>query len=206
MTPLALARVPLITPVSPGVRPGPAGGAPVSPRVRLAWRLPVARARPVRLGRSVGRVLPTAAAAAPFVFREPPERVGLSLKVREGEVGEGDRVLLVHVWGERDGGGAPRAPPRARQRRLVDEVDHLVAAKTPRGVLAVLPAAGHARQVLEGVRTFLRAPPLAVRVVVVVVLLVVGDQTVPAPLAARQGGAVVGRHYHVLAGAPSVKV
>lgn len=165
--------------------------------------------RSVWFGGSLGRVAPT---TAPFVFREPPERLRLPLEVCEREVREDDCVLFVHIGDEGDGGYAPRALPGAlpgaRQRRLVYKVDHLVAAKTPQLLLVVLPAAAdHARQVLEaGVHAVLRASPLAMRVMVMVALLVVGDQAAPAPLAARQGGAVVGSHYHVLGGAPAVKV
>lgn len=115
-------------------------------------------------------------------------------------------MLFIHIGDKRDGGRAPRALPGARQRRLVYKVDHLVAAETPQLVLVALPATHHAWQVLEGVHAVLRAPPLAVRVMVMVALLVVGDQAAPAPLVARQGGAVVGTHYHVLGGAPSVQV
>lgn len=128
-------------------------------------------------------------------------------------------MALVHAGDEGHGAGrAPRALPGARQRRLVDKVDDLVAAEAARVVVVVVVvavvvgAARRARQVLEGVRV-LRAPPLAMEVpvvmmmvMVVVALLGVGDQAVPAPLAARQGGAVAATHYHVLAGAPPVKV
>lgn len=119
-----------------------------------------------------------------------------------------NRVVFVNVGDQRDGGRAPRALPGARQRSLVNKVNDLVAAEAPQLVLVALAATDHARQVLEGVHAVLRAPPFAVRVTVMVIvaLLVVGDQAVPAPLVARQGAAVVGTRYHVLGGAPSVKI
>lgn len=113
-------------------------------------------------------------------------------------------MLVIHVRDEGYGGRAPRAPPRARQRRLIYEVDHFVSAEAPQLVLVVLPATDYAWQVLEGVHAVLRAPALAVRVMVA--LLVVGDKAAPAPLVARQGGAVVGTHYHVLGRTPSVQI
>lgn len=158
----------------------------------------------VLFGGALGQRAPTA--AAPPLLRQPPECLRLALKVSEREVRESHRVLVVHVGDEGYGGRAPRAPPRARQRRLVYEVDHFVSAEAPQLVLVVLPAADDARQVLEGVHAVLRAPALAVRVMVVVALLVVGDQAAPAPLVARQGGAVVGTHYHVLGRTPSVQI
>lgn len=158
----------------------------------------------VWFGGAIGWVAPTA--AAPFVFRGPPERLRLTLKVCERKVREDDRVLFVHVGDKRDGGCAARALPGARQRCLIYKVDHFVAAETPQLVLVALAAADHAGQVPEGVHAVLRASPFAVRVMVVVALLVVGDQAAPAPLVARQGGAVMGTHYHVLGGAPSVQV
>lgn len=115
-------------------------------------------------------------------------------------------MLFIHIGNEGDGGCAPRAPPGARQWRLIYKVNHFIAAETPQFVLIALPATDHTWQVLEGVHTILRASPLAVRVMVMMALLVVGDQAAPAPLVARQGGAVVGTHYHVLGGAPSVKI
>lgn len=119
-----------------------------------------------------------------------------------------NRVMFVNVGDQRDGGRAPRALSGARQRSLVNKVNDLVAAEAPQLVLVALAATDHARQVLEGVYAVLRAPPFAVRVTVMVIvaLLVVGDQAVPAPLVARQGAAVVGTRYHVLGGAPSVKI
>lgn len=117
-------------------------------------------------------------------------------------------MMFINVGDQRDGGCAPRALSGARQRRLVYKVYHLVAAEAPQLVLVALPATDHAWQVLERVHTVLRAPPLAVRVTVMVIvaLLVVGDQAVPAPLVARQGAAVVGTRYHVLGGSPSLKI
>lgn len=97
--------------------------------------------------------------------------------------------MFINIRDQRDGGRAPRALSGARQRRLVYEVNHFVAAEAAQLVLVALAAANHARQVLEGVHAVLRAPPLAVRVMVtvmvIVALLVVGDQAVPAPLVAR---------------------
>lgn len=159
---------------------------------------------PIRFGGALWRVAP--AAAAPLVLRGPPECLGLPLKVCEWKVGKDDGVLLVHVGDEGDGGRAARAPPGARHGSLVYKVNHLVAAEAPQLVLVALPAAHNAGQVPEGVHAVLRSPPLAVRVVMIVALLVVGDQAAPAPLAVRQGGAVVGSHYHVLGGAPSMQV
>lgn len=159
----------------------------------------------VQFGGGLGQGAPTAAAAPPLL-RLSPERLRLALKVCEREVRQSRRVLLVHVGDERQGGRAPRAPAGARQRRLVDEVDDFVSAEAPQLVLVVVAAADDPRQVLEGVHAVLRAPALAVRVVVVVALLVVGDQAAPAPLVARQGGAVVGTHYHVLGRAPAVQI
>lgn len=119
-------------------------------------------------------------------------------------------MMFISVGDQGDGGRAPRALSGARQRRLVYKVDHLVAAEAPQLVLVALPAADHAWQVLERVHAVLRAPPLAVRVMVtvmvIVALLVVGDQAVPAPLVARQGAAVVGTRYHVLGGSPSLEI
>lgn len=169
---------------------------------------------PVRFGGPLGGVDP---AAAPFVFRQSPERLRLALEVGEREVRQQDRAVFVNVGDQGDGGGAARALPGAGQRRLVDEVDHLVAAEAPQLVLVALAAADHARQVLERVHAVLRAPPLAVRgmvmmgmgmgtVRVVVALLLVGDQAVPAPLVARQGAAVVGTRYHVLGGPPPLEI
>lgn len=146
------------------------------------------------------------------MFRQAPERLRLALKVGEREMREQNRVMFVNVGDQGDGGGAPRALPGARQRRLVYEVYHLIAAEAPQLVLVALPATDHARQVLERVHAVLRAPPLAVRVMVmvtvmvIVALLVVGDQAVPAPLVARQGAAVVGTRYHVLGGSPSLEI
>lgn len=117
-----------------------------------------------------------------------------------------DRVLLVHIRDEGYGGYAPWAFPGAWHRRLVYEVDHLVTAEAPQFILVALPAAYDAGQVPGGVHAVLRSPPLAVRVMVIAALLVVGDQAAPAPLAARQGGAAMGTHYHVLDGAPSLQV
>lgn len=159
--------------------------------------------RSVWFGGTFRRVAPT---AVPFVFWEPPERLRLTLKVCEREVRKDDCLLFINIGDKWDGGCAPWALPGARQRRLIYKVYHLVAAETPQFVLVALPATDHTWQVLEGVHTILRASPLAVWVMVMVALLVVGDQAAPAPLVARQGGAVVGTHYHVLGGAPSVKV
>lgn len=157
----------------------------------------------VWFGGTLRRVAPT---AAPFVFWESPECLRLTLKVCEREMRKEDCVLFIHIGDEGDGGCAPRAPPGARQWRLIYKVNHFIAAETPQFVLIALPATDHTWQVLEGVHTILRASPLAVRVMVMMALLVVGDQAAPAPLVARQGGAVVGTHYHVLGGAPSVKI
>lgn len=115
-------------------------------------------------------------------------------------------VLFVHVGDKGDGGRAPWALPWARQRSLINKVDHLVAAETTQFVFVTLPTTNHSGQVLEGVHAIFRASPLSVRMMVMVALLVVGDQAAPAPLAARQGGAVMGSHYHVLGGAPTVQV
>lgn len=123
------------------------------------------------------------------MFRQSPERLRLALEVRESEMRKQSRVMLINMRDQRDGGHAPRALSGARQRRLVYKVNHFVAAEAAQLVLVALAAANHARQVLEGVHAVLRAPPLAVRVMVtvmvIVALLVVGDQAVPAPLVAR---------------------
>lgn len=226
---LGLAQVFLMPPVSTSSTtcPGPAGRVArsllASPRgcQHMTLLFPIMQALPVTFTRAtsatvalpstrpvwfrgaVGWVPPT---AAPFVLREPPQRLRLTLEVCERKVREDNCVMFVHVGDKWDGGCAPRTLPGARQRSLVYKVDHLVAAETAQLVLVALGAADHARQVLEGVHAVLRAPPLAVRVMVMVALLGVGDQAAPAPLVARQGGAVVGTHYHVLGGAPSVKV
>lgn len=166
---------------------------------------PVARfsRRSVRFRRTLGRAAP---AAAPSAFWGSPESLRFTLEVCEREVRKRDRVLFVNIGGEEYGGYAPRAFPRAWHRSLVYEVDDLVPAETQQFILIALPATDHAGQVPEGVHAVLRSPPLAVRVMVIVALLVVGDQAAPAPLAARQGGAVMGTHYHVLGGAPSLQV
>lgn len=123
-----------------------------------------------------------------------------------------NRVMFINIGDQRDGGSAPRALSGAWQRRLIYKVNHFIAAEALQFVLVALAATNHAWQVLEGVHAVLRAPPLAVRVVVmvtvmvIVALLVVGDQAVPAPLVARQGAAVVGTRYHVLGGAPAVQI
>lgn len=118
--------------------------------------------------------------------------------------------MLINVGDQGDGGCAARALSGAWQRRLVYKVNHFVAAEAPQFILVALATTNHARQVFDGVHAVLRAPPLAVRVMVAVVviaaLLVVGDQAVPAPLVARQGAAVVGTRYHVLGGAPTVQI
>lgn len=210
MLPVALGpgAVPVARPSPLRAASGRARLAPLPARAAGPGALP--SSGPVRFGGPLGGVAP---AAAPLVLRQSPERLRLALEVHEREVRKQNRVVFVNVGDQRDGGGAPRALPGARHRRLVYEVNHLIAAEAPQLVLVALPAADHARQVLEGVHAVLRAPPLAVRRVVVVVtvmvivaLLVVGDQAVPAPLVARQGAAVVGTRYHVLGGAPSVKV
>lgn len=225
---LSLAQVP---PVSSGpgpgpqACPGPAGGVSCSrlatPRggwlsllFPLSLALPAAftwatspgallARRSVWFGRTFRWACSTAAAS---VLWEPPQGLRLPLKVCEREVRKDGCVLFVHIGDKRDGGCAPRALPGARHRRLVYKIDHLVAAETPQIVLVTFHATNHAWQVLEGVHVVLRAPAFAVRMMMVVALLVVGDQAVPVPLVARQGGAVVGCHYHVLCGAPSVKV
>lgn len=120
--------------------------------------------------------------------------------------------MFINVGDQRDGGCAPWALSWAWQRRLVYKVNHFVAAEAPHFVLVALATANHAWQMLEGVHAVLRAPPLAVRltvmvaVMVIVALLVVGHQAVPAPLVAWQGAAVVGTRYHVLGGAPAVQI
>lgn len=144
------------------------------------------------------------------MFRQSPERLRLALKVCECEMRKQDRVMFINVGDQRDGGCAPRTLSRAWQRRLIYEVNHFVTAEAPQFVFVALAATNHAWQVLEGVHAVLRAPPLAVRVMVtvmvIVVLLVVRDQAVPAPLVARQGAAVVSTRNHVLGGAPTVQI
>lgn len=160
--------------------------------------------RSVWFGGTLRRVAPT---TDPFVLWESPECMRLTLKVCEWEMRKYDCMLFIHIGDKWDGGCAPRALPGARQWRFIYKVNHFIAAETPQFILIVLPATDYARQVLEGVHTILRASPLAVQVMMMMMaLLVVGDQAAPAPLVARQGGAVVGTHYHVLGGAPSVKI
>lgn len=161
------------------------------------------KTRSVWFGWTLRRVSST---SAPSVFRVPPEHLGLTLKVCEREMREYDCVLFIHIRDQWDGGCVPGTLPGARQRCLINKVDNLIPAETPQFILVALPTTNHTWQVFEGVHTILRASPLTMWVMVMVALLVVGDQAVPAPLVAQQGGAVVGTHYHVLGGAPSVKV
>lgn len=187
------AHFPLLFPISLAL--STAFPRTTSPRTLLSRRS-------VWFGWTLRWVDPTTAS---FVFWQPPEHLRLTLKVCEWKVGK-DCVLFIHIRDKWDGGRTSRALSGARQRRLVYKVYHFVTAETPQFILVMLPATNHTGQMPERVHAILRASPLAVRVMVSVVLLVVGDQAAPAPLAARQGGAVMGTHYHVLGGAPSVQV
>lgn len=119
---------------------------------------------------------------------------------------EDDSVLIVHIGDKGNGGCPPWAPHWAWERSLVYKIDHFIAAETAQFLLIAVPATDHAWQVFEGGRVILRSSPLAMWMIVMEVLLVVGDQAVPAPLVARQGGAEVSAHYHVLDGAPALKI
>lgn len=93
-----------------------------------------------------GRLLGQFAAQTFAVLGGASQGLRLTLKVCEWEVGQQDDGLLVGGVGhERDGGGAPRAPHGAGQRRLVDEVDHLVTTEA----LEVILIAFDAWQLLE---------------------------------------------------------
>lgn len=150
---LGLAQVFVMPPVgtSSPACPGPAGRVPYSLLASPWWAhltllFPIVQALPVTstratspvallstrsvwFGGTLGWVPPTA--AAPFVLREPPERLRLTLEVCERKVRKDNCVMFVHVGDKWDGGCAPRALPGTRQWSLVYKVDHLVAAETP---------------------------------------------------------------------------
>lgn len=129
------------------------------------------------------------------MLRAASQRLRLTLKVREREMRQQNNVLLEGLWNQRDRGGSPGAPHWTSQWRLVNEVNHFVAAKALEIILITLDS----WNLLEWMHV-LGSLPFAVWVA----LLVVGSRAAPTSLVAWR--AVLRDANDVLCGAPTMQV